>query len=136
MNKKVTVVSGGFDPIHSGHIAYLEDAKQHGDILIVLLNSDKWLENKKGKFFLPFEERKIILENLKLVDAVFNFEDDVKGSCINGLTKVKNKYPDDEIIFCNGGDRTKENIPEMELKDITFKFEVGGSFKKTLQVKF
>ena len=59
----------------------------------------------------------------------------MKGSCINGLTKVKNKYPDDEIIFCNGGDRTKENIPEMELKDITFKFEVGGSFKKNSSSK-
>ena len=59
MNKKVTVVSGGFDPIHSGHIAYLEDAKQHGDILIVLLNSDKWLENKKGKFFFLLRKEKL-----------------------------------------------------------------------------
>ncbi len=135
MNRKITVVSGGFDPIHSGHIAYLRDAKQYGDILIVLLNSDKWLENKKGKFFLPFEERKIILENLELVDAVFGFEDDEKGSCISGLTKVKNKYPKDDVIFCNGGDRTKENIPEMALKDITFKFEVGGNFKKNSSSK-
>jgi len=66
MKKKITVVSGGFDPIHSGHIAYLEEARRYGDVLIVLLNSDTWLENKKGKFFLPFVERKIILENLKL----------------------------------------------------------------------
>ena len=136
MKKKITVVSGGFDPIHSGHIAYLEEARRYGDVLIVLLNSDTWLENKKGKFFLPFVERKIILENLKLVDAVFGFEDDEKGSCINGLKEIKNKFPKDKIIFCNGGDRTRNNIPEMDLKDITFKFEVGGNFKKILQVKF
>ena len=117
MKKKITVVSGGFDPIHSGHIAYLEEARRYGDVLIVLLNSDTWLENKKGKFFLPFVERKIILENLKLVDAVFGFEDDEKGSCINGLKEIKNKFPKDKIIFCNGGDRTKNNIPEMDLKE-------------------
>ena len=135
MKKKITVVSGGFDPIHSGHIAYLEEARRYGDVLIVLLNSDTWLENKKGKFFLPFVERKIILENLKLVDAVFGFEDDEKGSCINGLKEIKNKFPKDKIIFCKGGDRTRNNIPEMDLKDITFKFEVGGNFKKNSSSK-
>ena len=56
---KVVLVSGGFDPIHSGHIAYLKEAKSMGDRLIVALNSDDWLKNKKGKFFMPFKERKI-----------------------------------------------------------------------------
>ena len=60
---KIAVVSGGFDPIHSGHIAYLESASNLADILIVCLNSDDWLEKKKGKYFLPFDERKSILEN-------------------------------------------------------------------------
>ncbi len=129
-NRKIAVVSGGFDPLHSGHIAYLEDAYKHGDILIVLLNSDAWLENKKGKYFLPFEERKIILESLKLVDHVFGFKDDDLQSCINGLKDIKNQYSNQEIIFCNGGDRTQINIPEMTLKDITFKFGIGGDDKK------
>ena len=62
---KVIVVSGGFDPLHSGHISYFEDAKSYGDKLIVALNSDKWLEKKKGKSFMPFSERKSIIENLK-----------------------------------------------------------------------
>ena len=59
---KLSVVSGGFDPIHSGHILYFEAASKLGDKLIVALNSDKWLVNKKGKFFMPFEERKKIIE--------------------------------------------------------------------------
>ena len=57
---KIAVVSGGFDPIHSGHIAYLNSALEHADKLIVCLNSDSWLQQKKGNFFLPFHERKNI----------------------------------------------------------------------------
>ena len=68
--KRIIVVSGGFDPIHSGHISYLKEAAKIGDYLIVLLNSNKWLERKKGKFFLPFKERKIVLEHLSFVDEV------------------------------------------------------------------
>ena len=127
---KISVVSGGFDPIHSGHISYINAAKKHGDYLIIALNSDEWLRQKKGKEFMPFEERKAILENIKNVDEVISFEDDKAGSCINALEKIKAKFPDHEIIFCNGGDRGKENIPEMSVKDITFEFSVGGDDKK------
>ena len=127
---KIVVVSGGFDPIHSGHIAYLEEAKKLGDKLIVALNSDDWLIKKKGKFFMPFAEREIILKNLKPVNDVISFEDDELGSCKDALNKTKLKYPDEEILFCNGGDRNKENIPEMEVSDVTFHFEVGGEDKK------
>lgn len=126
---KILVVSGGFDPIHSGHISYLESARELGDKLIVLLNSDAWLIKKKGEFFMPFSERSSILQSLKCVDTVLNFQDDELGSCINGLKKVQELYPNDEIIFCNGGDRTKENIPEMILEDIVFRFGVGGDTK-------
>lgn len=127
---KVIVVSGGFDPIHSGHIEYLKSAKSHGDKLIVALNSDDWLINKKGKAFMPFEERKTIIENLRVVDEVIDFEDDEIGSCINALKKIKLKFPDDKIFFANGGDRNKENIPEMEVNDVEFLFSVGGDDKK------
>ena len=89
---KIVVVSGGFDPIHSGHIAYLEEAKKLGDTLIVALNSDDWLIKKKEKFFMPFSEREIILKNLKPVDDVISFEDDELGSCIDALNKIKLKY--------------------------------------------
>ena len=127
---KISVVSGGFDPIHSGHIFYLKEAKSFGDKLIVALNSDEWLKNKKGKNFLPFDERKLILESLKYVDEVIDFKDDNLGSCINALTEIKKRFPKDTIIFCNGGDRTKENIPEMSVENISFKFGIGGEDKK------
>ena len=119
---KISVVSGGFDPLHSGHLEYLQSAKDGSDKLIVLLNSDDWLSNKKGKPFLPASERKLILESIKYVDEVILFDDDDKGSCINGLKKVISLNPNDEIIFCNGGDRNKSNIPEMELTEINFIF--------------
>ena len=127
---KIIIVSGGFDPIHSGHIAYFKAAKKLGDKLIVALNSDEWLINKKGKFFMPFLERKTIVENLSCVDLVIDFEDDELGSAINSLIKIKEMYPDDELIFANGGDRNKENIPEMSVDNIRFEFNVGGDDKK------
>ena len=127
---KIILVSGGFDPIHSGHIAYFKAARALGDILIVALNSDEWLIDKKGKFFMPFEERKVIIENLSFVDLVIDFLDDNKGSATNALLKVKELYPDDEIYFANGGDRNKTNIPEMSVEGVDFLFSVGGDDKK------
>jgi cytidyltransferase-like protein len=127
--KKIVVVSGGFDPLHSGHIEYFRSAKEFGNHLVVALNSDQWLSNKKGKPFMPFNERKIVIENLRMVDSVIDFEDDDLGSCFHGLEKIKKIFPGDKIIFCNGGDRKKENIPETKVSGIDFKFNVGGSHK-------
>ena len=126
---KIAVVSGGFDPIHSGHIDYLSEAKTNSDYLIVALNSDSWLVNKKGKPFMEFNERKQILESIKYVDEVIDF-DDTDGSCINALEKVKATYPDANIIFCNGGDRNEKNTPEQNVEGIKFMFGVGGRNKK------
>jgi len=127
---KIVVVSGGFDPIHSGHISYIKSAKEIGDYLIVALNSDEWLVKKKKKVFMNIEERKDILINIECVDDVITFKDDKNGSCKDALEKIKKKYPNDEIIFCNGGDRNKDNIPEMLVKGIEFRFEIGGDQKK------
>ena len=126
---KIAVVSGGFDPIHSGHIEYFKAAKLLGDKLIVAVNSDQWLINKKGKFFMSFSERANIISNLSVVDEVIDFEDDEHGSCALGLEKIKNLYPNDEIIFCNGGDRKKGNILEMKVRNVIFEFGVGGNNK-------
>ena len=90
---KISVVSGGFDPVHSGHINYILSARKKGDFLVVMLNSDEWLRKKKGKPFMPFSERKKILENIKGVDRVIQFQDDNLGSCINGLEDIKLNYP-------------------------------------------
>ena len=128
---KIVVVSGGFDPIHSGHIEYFKSAKNYGDKLIVALNSDIWLEKKKGKFFMPFIERLSIVSAIHYVDEVVDFDDDHMGSCINALEKIKKQYPNDDIYFANGGDRDNNNIPEMSVDGINFLFSVGGDYKKT-----
>ena len=129
--EKIVVVSGGFDPVHSGHIHLINEARALGDRLIVLLNSDEWLTNKKGKPFMSYFERETVLSNLSSVDTVMAFNDS-DGTACHGLQKVKGIYPthSNEIIFCNGGDRnsTKE-IPEALIPDITFKFGVGGNTK-------
>ena len=127
---KIIIVSGGFDPIHSGHIEYFKAAKKHGDKLVVALNSDQWLENKKGKFFMPFNERKAIIESIGCVDDVIDFEDDEIGSCIHALEKAKKLFPADQLFFANGGDRNDGNIPEMSVDGIEFLFSVGGDDKK------
>jgi len=126
--KKVVLISGGMDPLHSGHVNYIKEAKKLGDILVVALNSDGWLSRKKGRSFLNFNERKCIVENLKAVDFVIGFNDD-DGSAIDAIRMVKQSYPGDHIIFANGGDRTKENIPEMVFDDVEFVFGVGGENK-------
>lgn len=123
------VVSGGFDPLHSGHIAYLKSAKEQVNQLVVLLNSDDWLARKKGRHFMSFKERKCILSHLEIVDDVIEF-DDSDGTACDGLEIVKRNNPDANVIFCNGGDRTIENIPEMSVRDVEFRFGVGGDDKK------
>jgi cytidyltransferase-like protein len=128
---KIVIVTGGFDPIHSGHIEYFKAAKALGDLLIVGVNSDAWLVRKKGKTFMPSTERIAIVENLKVVDNVLLFNDD-DDSAREAIKNVRQLYPKDTIIFANGGDRTHTNIPEMDVNDdnLNFVFGVGG-FNKT-----
>ena len=74
--KKIVLITGGFDPLHSGHIAYFKAAKTLGDMLIVGLNSDEWLERKKGRAFMPWNERLCVVNNLSMVDEVYTFDDE------------------------------------------------------------
>jgi cytidyltransferase-like protein len=124
---KIVLVSGGFDPVHSGHIAYFKEARRLGDMLIVGVNSDAWLARKKGRSFMPINERVAIVENLKSVDGVILFNDN-DGSAIEAIKNVRMLYPNADIVFANGGDRTDKNIPEMDLVDdrLEFVFGVGG----------
>lgn len=115
--------------MHSGHISYLKAARQLGDKLVVGLNSDEWLARKKGRHFMPVTERFAIVSAIDVVDEVIVFNDD-DGSSIDAIRLVKLRYPDNEIIFANGGDRTAINIPEMAVRDVIFKFGVGGEDKK------
>ena len=126
----IVLITGGFDPIHSGHIAYLQAAKKLGDILVVGVNSDAWLMRKKGKSFMPYSERSAIVRNIVGVDFVIDF-DDSDGSAKHAITMVRQSYPQSKIIFANGGDRTSINIPEMDIVDdnLEFVFGVGGENK-------
>jgi cytidyltransferase-like protein len=124
----IVVVSGGFDPVHSGHIKLLKEARLLGDKLIVGINSDEWLERKKGQAFMPWTERLCVLNNLSMVDEVYTFDDE-DGTACHLLAQVRAHYPQDRIVFANGGDRTPDNIPEMQMQDVTFKFGVGGTDK-------
>ena len=126
----IILISGGFDPIHSGHIKLINDANKYGDV-IVLLNSDEWLRNKKGKEFLSFDERKIIMKNIKGVIDVIEFDDSDK-TCIDGIKKAKSLYKNNIIKFANGGDRNNETTPEKEFcdkNDIETLFGIGGNDK-------
>jgi D-beta-D-heptose 7-phosphate kinase/D-beta-D-heptose 1-phosphate adenosyltransferase len=125
---KIVICSGGFDPIHSGHIAYFRAAKRLGDTLVVGVNSDEWLTRKKGKPFMPFRERLEIVQSIKYVDYVMSFNDD-DNSAVLLIDNVKKAWPNDEIIFANGGDRNASNNREADVEGITFVFGVGGSHK-------
>ena len=131
--KRIVLITGGFDPLHSGHIAYINAARELGDILIVGVNSDEWLRRKKGQEFMPWEERATIIAALHKVDRVINFNDS-DNSAKDAIRKVRAIDPSARIIFANGGDRTKENIPEMDLLEellhLDFVFGVGGENKK------
>lgn len=130
---KIVLVSGGFDPIHSGHINYIKEAKALGDKIVVGVNSDAWLTRKKGRPFMPSSERAEIVRALSMVDAVVAFEDDydLDGSCKNFIRDTLINYPDDTIIFANGGDRNNANIPEMSIDNerLSFEFGIGGEHK-------
>ena len=121
MRKKTVAVSGGFDPIHVGHIRMIREAAEHGDV-IVISNSDEWLLRKKGYVFMPWKERAEIIQSIKGVAAVFQADDD-DDTVTESLLRLK---PD---IFANGGDRKQQNTPEMKVCDdigIEMLWNVGG----------
>ena len=121
MNKKIIAISGGFDPVHIGHIQMIQAAKRYGKV-IVIVNSDEWLMRKKGYVFMPFEERLVIMASLKGVANAFGVDDSDETVC-EALRKLE---PD---MFGNGGDRTKENTPEQKVckeLGIEIVFNLGG----------
>jgi len=125
---KIVLCTGGFDPLHSGHIEYFKAAKQLGDRLIVGLNSDAWLTQKKGRSFMPIWERNAVVSSLKMVDQTVMVADDPDGSCSTFIKETLDLFPDATVVFANGGDRTHLNIPEMAIETprLSFAFGVGG----------
>ena len=132
--ERIVLVTGGFDPLHSGHIDLFNEAKKLGDTLIVGVNTDEWLTRKKGRPYLPFEERHAIVSNLKMVDDTVSWDDSDNSACGAIFKLMCTKAHNKKIIFANGGDRDKDNIPELKLygdvPQVEFAFGVGGDFKK------
>ena len=105
----VVVVSGGFDPIHAGHVRLFEEAKKLGDKLVVVLNNDNWLKKKKGYVFMPQRERKEVIEALRAVDKVILTSHRPNPKDMTVSKELRALRPN---IFANGGDRTAKNTPE------------------------
>ena len=103
-SERIILVTGGFDPIHGGHVQLCKEAKSTDpdSLLCVGLNSDEWLIRKKGKFFLPMKERRAIVKELKPVDLTITY-DDTDNSSNMAIYKCLQMY--DKVVFCNGGDR-------------------------------
>jgi len=110
MTKKKVCVSGGFDPVHIGHLRMMRAASEHGDV-IVIVNSDEWLMHKKGYIFMPFKERCEIIEGFECVNTTSHVEDS-DGTVCEALHRIKPDY------FANGGDRKTNNTPEMDVCEV------------------
>jgi D-beta-D-heptose 7-phosphate kinase/D-beta-D-heptose 1-phosphate adenosyltransferase len=128
-NKKVVMVSGGFDPVHIGHVRMFSEAKKLGDELVVVLNNDHWLRLKKGFAFMPEADRKEIIESFKFVDRVLITMHQEDTEDISVCREIELIRPH---IFANGGDRKQDNIPEYEIcrkLGIEMVFNVGEGGK-------
>jgi len=124
MKIKSVMVSGGFDPLHVGHVRMIQEASQWGTVLVAL-NSDAWLRRKKGYVFMPWKQRAEILGNIKGVSLVTHV-DDSDGTACEAIERIR------PSAFANGGDRKKNNTPEMSVCDelgIQMLWGIGGTEK-------
>lgn len=144
-DKTVVLVTGGFDPLHEGHIEYFNSAKMLANSypttldrqnqLWVGLNSDEWLSRKKGAPFMTFISRHVVISNLRAVDHVIQV-DDGDGTSIDAIKQVLFYFPKNtRVVFANGGDRNLGNVPEMKwaaetAPQVIFEFGVGGEDKQ------
>ena len=143
--KSVIILSGGFDPVHKGHLRMFREASWLGHQVIVGLNSDDWLTRKKEKPFMDFKERKEILEGFKYINQVLAFDDSDDSACslIKQVRTIYNgsgfnyEYLDTnptgeteyKLFFANGGDRKEDNVPEVQVcrdLDVMMLWNVGG----------
>lgn len=127
----MVAISGGFDPVHIGHIDLIRAARALGGRLVAILNNDNWLLQKKGYFFMAEQERKAVLESIRYVDRVIVTGHQSKPRDMSVCRELKTIKPD---IFANGGDRKADNIPEYELCNrlgIKMVFNVGGGKKQS-----
>ena len=128
--EKVSLVTGGFDPIHSGHISYFKRAKDLSNYLVVGVNTEEWLTRKKGQYFQSWKERAEIIRHLDMVDAVISWDDEDDSAC-GAIAKCLEIA--ETVIFANGGDRGKDNTPEVgkygDHPCVEFAWGIGGDDK-------
>ena len=128
--EKVSLVTGGFDPIHSGHISYFKRAKDLSNYLVVGGNTEEWLTRKKGQYFQSWKERAEIIRHLDMVDAVISWDDEDNSAC-GAIAKCLEIA--EVVIFANGGDRGKDNTPEVDKYGdhpcVEFAWGIGGDDK-------
>jgi D-beta-D-heptose 7-phosphate kinase/D-beta-D-heptose 1-phosphate adenosyltransferase len=132
-DKKVVVVSGGFDPVHVGHMRMFKEARGLGDKLVVILNNDNWLKKKKGYAFMSEVERKELLSHIKWVDEVVLTSHSIDTQDVSVCNELRIIKPH---IFVNGGDRKQDNIPEVALCnelgiDMVFNVGFGGKIQSS-----
>ena len=124
----VIVLSGGFDPMHIGHLRMIQESAKMAEIVIAGVNSDEWLMRKKGYVFMPHEERVEMVQGTRGVSKAMAFDDDDNSAC-DLLRRVRALWPNFKVAFANGGDRTSDNIPEIpvaEELDVHLIWGVGG----------
>ena len=128
--EKVSLVTGGFDPIHSGHISYFKRAKDLSNYLVVGVNTEEWLTRKKGQYFQSWKERAELIRHLDMVDAVISWDDEDDSAC-GAIAKCLEIA--ETVVFANGGDRGKDNTPEVDKYDdhpsVDFAWGIGGDDK-------
>ena len=128
--EKLSLVTGGFDPIHSGHISYFKRAKDLSNYLVVGVNTEEWLTRKKGQYFQSWKERAEIIRHLDMVDAVISWDDEDNSAC-GAIAKCLEIA--ETVIFANGGDRGKDNTPEVDKygdhPHVEFAWGIGGDDK-------
>lgn len=126
---RIVAVSGGFDPVHIGHVRMFNEAKKLGDKLVVIVNNDNWLTKKKGYVFMPQEERKEVIEAFGAVDEVVFTGHGVNPTDMSVAEALRQVRPH---VFANGGDRLDHNTPETDVcKEINcqMEFNVGAGGK-------
>ena len=112
----VVVLSGGFDPMHVGHLRMIQESAKMAQIVVVGVNSDEWLMRKKGYVFMPCEERLEMVQGTRGVSKAMEFDDNENSAC-DLLRRVRALWPDFKVAFANGGDRTSDNIPEIPVAE-------------------
>lgn len=125
--KRVVAVSGGFDPVHIGHVRMFQEARNLGDELVVIINNDNWLRAKKGYVFSPEEERVELIQHFPFVDRVVLTKHPEEVSDRSVCDALEALRPD---VFANGGDRFADNVPELALCErlgIEMVFNIGGN---------